>query len=614
MLGTGSVALAVAAAAACGSSAADDPPAAQGDGAIGDGGSSADTGETTPPAPSPDGNVVTYAGTALGLNAVSANGRIHPHGAPTDYYFEYGPTTAYGKKTPIASLGPKLAAHYLESYDKGLAGWRGGSGADLVYGDAGFARYAEPTGDDLNHVDGIGVLHLVAYFYPGTFDADAPTAAFGGADPDLRDAKVRTVLRGNSWRTSGSELVWWSQIDPKHGIYQDGEEPKASNWAHTGYFLTDHLLSGQWETADYRLWNDTTEWTYSGTNREVNAQLGRDLYVYTPLHEVLSHLDTDFFHLLAYVDRNVYPTGSIDFDEIEVTYRNHSLVFPSNGGKLASSPAGSPDSPAALTDGWRAGAGKTWKSAPSPTAPLEIVYDFERPVVVQRVQLHQNVDFPSKDVQVLVSNDGGATWTAIVTDTLPPPHPAGPNFSYLLAKDLSAPAQKVMVRILNGYRADAWGLGEIEIFGTGAQMQTEDEFNRVNADITGLAPGETVHFRLVAVSGGKTVAGGDQAYTVPLDAKPLAVTGAASRFVAGTAKLEGRVNTLGREAVVFFEYGPDASYGTATIAKRAGPEITPRTVVETLSGLAPGATVHYRLVVQGDAGTTRGSDATFVAK
>ena len=582
-------------------------------------GDSADGSYNPDPAPSPDGTVITYAATGLGLVGLSANGRIQPHGAPTDYYFEYGPTTGYGKKTPVKALGPKLAAYYAESFDKnGLAGWRGGAGSDLIHipsggpNDGGFVRFAEPNYDDFNHIDGIGILHLAEYFYPGTTDGDEGSAALGGADPDFRDAKIKRVVRGNSWKTSGSELVWWSQADPQHGHLLPGEWPKSTNWAHTGFFLTDHLFSGQWETASYRLWNDTTEWTYAGTNRALNAELDRDLYVYAPLHDILEHLDTDFFHVLAYIDHYNYPTGSIDFDDIEIVYRNHSLLFPSNGGKLASSPSSS-DNAAVLTDGWRAGTGKTWRSGPSPSAPLEFVYDLALPVVVKKVQLHQNLDFPSKDVEVLVSNDG-VTWTDVAAGTLPQSHRAGPNFAYWLASGLDAPAQKVKIRILNGYGPGAWGLGEIEVFGTGAKMQTEDELNRVNADITGLTPGETVHFRLVSVSSGKTVAGGDQMYTVPLDAKPYAVTGEASRVKTGAARLDARINTLGAETVAFFEYGASTAYGTTTIPQRSGPEITPRTIVDNLSGLTPDSTVHYRVVVPPSPCTTQGTDKTFVAK
>lgn len=582
-----------------------------------------------PPAPSADGNVVTYAATSLGLYGFSANGRIHPHGKPTEYYFEYGPTTAYGQRTPVAPLGPKLSAHYAENFENGLAGWRGGAGNDLVHvahggkDGGGFVRYAEPTNDDLNHVDGIGTLHLVEYLYPGIFDGDAPTAALGGADPDFRDAKVTRVLRGVNWKPAGSELIWWAQADVAHGARPLDQEPHYANWGHTGHLLTDHLFSGQWETVSYRLWNDTAEWTYSGTNRELNAVYNRDQYHYASLDDVLRHLNIDFFHVLAFVDGYApagYPTGAIELDDIELAYRNHSLLAPSNGGKLVSAPPGSPSDPSVLTDGWRTGVGKTWLSAPTPTAPLEFVFEFARPVTVQKVQLHQHATFPSKDVEVLVSTDGGA-WTPIVTDVMPEKSvgsenfpPGGANFVYLLVKGLSAPATKVKVRVLSGYRAEAWGLGEIELFGTGAQMETEDEFYRLNADITGLTAGQTVHYRLVATSDGATVAGGDQTYTVPLDRTPLVTTFDATRIRAGGAKVEGRINTLGTEAKVWFEYGPDVSYGSATTPKRAGPELTPRTVVDQLSGLTPGATVHYRVVVEGTAGTARGADASFVAK
>lgn len=571
------------------------------------------------PAASPDGNVVTRGATALGRGGISMNGRINPRGAPTAYYFEYGATTDYGFATPLAPLGPKLTAHYAESFDAGLAGWRGGSGADLRHvptggvDGRGFVRYTEPTGDDYNHIDGIGVIHLVEYLYPGTFDADAPTVALGGGDPDFRDAKVKRVLRGNAWEARGSELVWWSQIDQAHGIYAPGEEPRYSNWAHTGFFLTDHLFSGAWETASYRLLNDTTEWTYAGTNRALNAQLARNSYVYAPLDDVLAHLDTDFFHVLAYIDNTEYPSGSIDLDDIEIAYRNHSLVLPSNGGVLISAPAGSPDEPAALTDGWRAGPRKMWQTAPNPSGPQEIVYAFKRPVVVERVQLHQHTVFPSAEVEILVSTDG-ATWTPIAAAKMAESHPAGENFNYLLEKGLAVQARGLKVRIWSGYRAEAWGLGEIEVFGTGAQMQTDDDFYCLNADIDGYRPGETVHYRLVAVSERDVTRGGDQSYTFPVDRRPHATTRPASRIVAGGAKLEARINTLGEEGEVFFEYGPDLTYGTQTIRARAGPELTPRTVVENLTGLAPGGTVHYRVVVRTAAGAVHGGDETFFAR
>ncbi len=560
----------------------------------------------------PLAEVDTRPATSLGLTAFSANGRVQPHGHPTDYYFEYGTTSAYGARTATRAVPPQLSAHYHEAWNTGKGGFRGGSGTALSFVstggvDGGFVRYREPTGDDYNHIDGIGPIHLVQYFYPGTFDLDAPTSALGGSDPDMRDARVRVAVRGNNWKPVGTDLLFWAQAE----VHSAGPgDVHYSNWAHTGFDMTDFLFSGAWENVEYRLYNDTTDWTYAGTNRELNAQLNRNLYVYNTLDDVLGHLDIDLFHLLAYVDVYKYPSGSIDFDELDIAYRNHSLLAPSNGGHLASAPQGSEEGAEALTDGWRNGAGHMWATSPSPVGPQEIVYDLAHPVTIDKVQVHQNPDWPSKKVEVLASTDG-TSWTTIASGNVPKTASAGVNFTYLLAKGLEAPATKIKVRILSGYQSERWGLGEIEIFGAGATKATDDDWYRLNADVTDLLPGTTYHYRLVAVTDGHTTAGQDLTFHVPVDTTPEVATGRASRIAATSAKVEGRLNTLGGEAQVYFEYGTDATYGLRSEPKRAGPEITPRTVVATLAGLTPGTTVYYRLVAEGATTTVYGEPATF---
>ena len=563
------------------------------------------------PAPSAEGNVVTYPSTSLGLAAFSANGRIHPHGAPAEHYFEYGKTADYGSKTPVKKLPGRLAAYYRETWDTGLGGFAAGAGEDLKHvaeGATGFARYKEPTNDDFNHVDGVGIIRLAQYFYIGEFSI-LTSARLGGARPDMRDAKVRVVLRGVDWSPQNTDLVWWSQADARHGVYSPGEQPVYSDWAHTGFYLTEALLTGKWETVEYRLYNDTTDWSYAGAN----VAQGRDkVYIYTPLENTLAYLDTDAFHNILHVDPFKPHAGTIDFDDLELQYRNHSLVFPSNGGKLVSAPAGS-DNPAGLTDGWRHGPGKMWQSAPWPLAPQELIYDFEQPVTIERVLLHQHPDYPSKEVEVFASMDG-TTWTAVLLSTIPRSAPSGPNFTYLFEQGFSAPARKLKVRILNGYRPEFWGLGEIEIFGTGSTERTDDDWYRVTDDMTGLEAGTTYHYRLVSVIDGRTELGGDLVYTVPADPKPLVSTGAALRVGGGNARLEARINSLGLEAMHYFEFGPTATYGLDTERIRTGVEITPRPIVARLDQLQPGVTVHYRAVVVSAAGVTYGDDRTFVAK
>jgi hypothetical protein len=93
------------------------------------------------------------------------------------------------------------------------------SGKDLVHHaeggiSGGFMRFNEPSGDDPNHVDGIGTLHLTSYFYPATHPSAAGFQGWwGGGDPDLRDAKVTLSVRGNEFVPNGTEFVWWTQSD-----------------------------------------------------------------------------------------------------------------------------------------------------------------------------------------------------------------------------------------------------------------------------------------------------------------------------------------------------------------------------------------------------------------
>jgi hypothetical protein len=566
--------------------------------------------------------------TSLGTDAFSANGRIQPHGEPTQYYFEYGLTSTYGAQTPTKSLGPQLAAYYNESWDDGLGGWRGGTGIDLAYvseggTSGGYCSFAEPNGTDYNHTDGVGLIHLAQYFYPGVFDLDAPTAALGGGRPDLRDARVNVWVRGTGWETvlfgpdptqpvpffRGDELVWWSQTDASEAR----DFSKMSNWAHTGFFMTGALFSGDWTQLEYTLHNDTNDWTYAGQDRSQ----GRDVYVYEPINEVLREMDVDFFHLLLFIDDLYELRGIIDFDEMEILYRNYSLLRESNGGALSEAPIGSTD-PAALTDGRRHGEGHMWQSAPNPQEPLSIIYDFATPITLEKIQLHNNPDFPSQDVEILSSLDG-ISWTTIASGTLPEVAPLSPNFNYLLVKDLNVSARHIQVRILSGYRAEAWGLGEIEVFGSGAVMRTDDDWYGVSEDITGLTPGQTYHYRLVAIQGDRVVYGDDAVFTVPTGAVPEVTTGQATLAAPSQIRLAGRINTLGTEGNYFFELGTSTAYGLSTAPVRTGPEITPRTFSRLidlnhpdLAAFTSGTTLHYRIVLDREDGVFVGEDTTFV--
>ena len=574
--------------------------------------------------------VETRGATAVGQLAFSANGRIQPRGRPTTYWFEYGKTTAYGSKTAVSPLPPKMAAHYSESWNTGLNGWQGGlAGKSLKHvpggGVAGgHVRYSLPGDLDAAHADGIGANQLIQYMYPSAWDGGVTYAAFGGGDPDMRGARIQAHVRGNGFVQKHSEVVFWLQSTPNLAESYGNESARWSNWAYTGYNLTDALFSGQWQKVDYRLHADTTQWTYAGHSPVTK----RETYVYVPLDQVLGHLNGNMFHMLVLFEYSDEPNGTIDVDELEVTYRNRSVLVPSNGGKLLSGPAGG-DDPARLLDGWRNGPERTWRSAAAPQAPLEWEFELAQPVTLDAVQLHQNPEWPSKDIEVLVSANG-VDYAPLARGVLPQSSPAGPNFAFYLNSPervlanrtdnipvlpwLDYPVKRIKVRVLSGYRPEHWGLGEIEVFGKGAVMQTDDEWYSVTADVGGTAPGDVFHYRVVAQTDAGITTGPDLTYTVPAVKKPNVTTCAASRISRASAKVEGRINPLGESTQYYFDYGTDTTYGLRTEERYGGLELTPRTVTDTLPDLTPGTEYHYRVVAFNQTGISYGDDAAFIAK
>ncbi len=89
-------------------------------------------------------------------------------------------------------------------------------------------------------------------------------------------------------------------------------------------------------------------------------------------------------------------------------------------------------------------------------------------------------------------------------------------------------------------------------------------------------------------------------------------TGTASAVTQTTASVAGTVNTDGAPALVHFDFGTTAAYGTSTTAQLLAPASgVPSQVGAALTGLPAGTVIHYRIVSQTDFATVDGADATF---
>lgn len=121
-----------------------------------------------------------------------------------------------------------------------------------------------------------------------------------------------------------------------------------------------------------------------------------------------------------------------------------------------------------------------------------------------------------------------------------------------------------------------------------------------------LAPG-TYHFRASALSGGSTLRGADQIFTI---VGPAAVTSPA--VVTGrSAQLRGVANPRGVPMSVRFDWGPTTEYGNQTALLDIGSGSTDVSFTADIADLTPG-TYHFRAVGVTPSSTVFGADQSFV--
>ncbi len=97
------------------------------------------------------------------------------------------------------------------------------------------------------------------------------------------------------------------------------------------------------------------------------------------------------------------------------------------------------------------------------------------------------------------------------------------------------------------------------------------------------------------------------------DVGPIAETWAASDVGSEGATLNARVNPRGQATSYRFEYGSTVAYGTSVPLpdEAVGSGTSPVEVSQAIEGLEFGATYHYRVVAESEAGTSEGEDRTF---
>lgn len=139
----------------------------------------------------------------------------------------------------------------------------------------------------------------------------------------------------------------------------------------------------------------------------------------------------------------------------------------------------------------------------------------------------------------------------------------------------------------------------------------------VSAQLSGLAPATTYHYRVLATNANGANAGTDEYFTTE-SAVPGLQTEAADveEATAATigAMLRGSLEPAGADTHYYFEYGETEAYGSVSPAlpgTDAGSASKTVAAGTQIVGLKPETTYHYRIVAANSFGTEAGADATF---
>ena len=146
---------------------------------------------------------------------------------------------------------------------------------------------------------------------------------------------------------------------------------------------------------------------------------------------------------------------------------------------------------------------------------------------------------------------------------------------------------------------------------TANQTFTGNTTRSVAANIGGLSPSTTYHFRIAATNSTGTTYGSDRTFTtLSPTGPPVVTTNAATLIASFSATLNGSLNPHGLTTTVYFQYGATTSYGSTT-ASQTKTGNTYLNINANISSLMASTVYHFRIVATNSAGTRYGSDMTF---
>jgi hypothetical protein len=138
---------------------------------------------------------------------------------------------------------------------------------------------------------------------------------------------------------------------------------------------------------------------------------------------------------------------------------------------------------------------------------------------------------------------------------------------------------------------------------------TGDSTIHVTANLAGLEPRTTYHFRLTATNANGTNSGDDNVFFT--SSRPLVEAESSSAVGSTRATVGAQLDAAGLPTTYRVEYGPTSAYGSSTPEASVGAGQSAAGALAQLNGLLPGVEYHFRFVATNALGSTAGSDTTF---
>jgi phosphodiesterase/alkaline phosphatase D-like protein len=129
-----------------------------------------------------------------------------------------------------------------------------------------------------------------------------------------------------------------------------------------------------------------------------------------------------------------------------------------------------------------------------------------------------------------------------------------------------------------------------------------------NQALSGLEPGSTYHYRVIATNFNGVTVGQQKTFNTPNT--PVISNASASETTQTQTTIGAEITPLFSPTSYQIEFGPTTAYGSSTNGY-VGEDNLIHSVVQEIAGLTPGQTYHYRVSATNAIGTTSTADLVF---